>query len=238
MRSLFLGLLFTSALVFDAAAQNARPQFRPSVLGSGSDSLINRIDAKALLAKGQKDGAVMFCAEVAPNGDAVSAWTYRALPDTEALEAELNKALKGVKFTPPIYNYQPAHVLLFATVNFSAVNRPHLQIFLNQDPKELKNANDFISPQPVIGADSGFQGLKPPKDGSPVPLTAVVDLELKVNKDGSMKSVEVLNEDPPLLNYGKAAMENFKNAKFIPAFRAGEAIDSDVALPVSYQPEQ
>ncbi len=79
------------------------------------------------------------------------------MPGTEALQQELEKRLVGAKFTPPIYQYQPVSVLLFGTAIFSAISDPHIQIFLNQDPNEIKAASDFIAPQPVIGGDSQFR---------------------------------------------------------------------------------
>ncbi|MEP6820808.1 MAG: energy transducer TonB [Chthoniobacterales bacterium] len=214
----------------------ARPQFRPAVLGAGSDSLINRIDTNDLLKKGQKDGAVMFAALVSPNGDISSAWTYRPMPGTEALQQELQKRLASAKFTPPIYQYQPVGVLLFGTAIFSAISKPHIQIFLNQDPSELKAASDFIAPQPVIGGDSKFEGLTPPEGGTPVPLTAVVDLRLKVNREGGLEGIEVVGEEPPLLGFAEAAMANFRDAKFIPAFRNGDPDDASVTQPICYKP--
>lgn len=215
----------------------SRPQFRPAVLGTGSDSLVNRIDTAELLKKGQKDGAVMFCAVVAPNGDASTAWTYRAMPGTEALEQELITRLANAKFTPPIYQYQPVTVLLFGTAVFS-VAKPHIRILLNQDPVEIKAASDFISPQPVIGGDSKFDGLTPPESGSPIPLTAVVDLRLKVNRQGELQGVQVLAEEPPLLGFGDAAEADFREAKFIPAFRFGDTDDADVVQPICYKPAE
>ena len=240
MRSILrlLGLLLLVGLAGPAGAQVKRPQFRPAVLGTGPDSLINRIDAEELLKKGQKDGAVMFCAAVAPNGDAQAAWTYRAMPDTDALEEELTKRLEGVKFTTPIYNYQPVGVLLYGTAVFSATDSPHIQIFLNQDPKELKAASDFVAPQPVIGADSKFDGLTPPENESTVPLTAIVDLGLKVNREGQLQELLVLTEEPPLLGYAAAAVADFREAKFIPAFRTGDPDDCDIVQPICYKPAE
>jgi len=237
MRSLlrFHFLLILLGLTVSAHGQAQRPQFRPAVLGSGPESLINRIDAQDLLKKGQKDGAVMFCAVVAKSGEAMAAWTYRAMPETNALEAELEKRLEGVKFTPAIYQHQPVDVLLFATVFFSTA-KPHIRILLNQDAKELKEVTDFIAPQPVFGQDSKFSGLRPPETGPSIPLTAVVDLRLKVDRDGQLNDLQVLGEEPPLLGYGEAATENFRYAKFIPAFRNGDATESEVAQPICYKP--
>jgi hypothetical protein len=238
MRRLLRFLAFFSLFgaAFPAGGQVARPQFRPAVLGSGPASLINRIDAKDLLAKGQKDGAVMFCALVSKTGDANAAWTYRPMPGTEALEAEVNKKLAGVKFTPPIYNYQPVNVLLYGTVIFAESGTNHVRILLNQDPKEIKAASDFIAPQPVIGGDSAFDGLTPPTSGTPIKLTAVVDLQLKVNREGQLQDVQVAGEEPPLLGFADAALADFRGAKFIPAFRDGDRADCDIVQPICYKP--
>ncbi len=200
--------------------------------------MINRIDTAELLKKGQKDGAVMFCALVSPNGDISSAWTYRPMPGTEALQQELQKRLANAKFTPPIYQYQPVGVLLFGTAIFSAANKPHIQIFLNQDPNEIKTASDFIAPQPVIGGDSKFDGLTPPENGTSVPLTAIVDLRLKVNREGGLEGIDVLAEEPPQLGFGEAAVADFREAKFIPAFRYGDPDDASVIQPICYKPAE
>ncbi len=237
----FLGLFLLLGLVLSVHAKEKtntpkRPQFRPAVLGTGPDALINRIDTKSLLAKGQKDGAVMFCAVVLPNGNALASWTYRPMPGTEALQQELEKRLVSVRFTPAIYQYQPVTVLLFGTAVFSATKSPHLQIFLNQDPVELKTASDFIAPQPVTGGDSQFDGLTPPEAGTPVPLTAVVDLSLRVNRQGVLEDARVLAEEPPLLGFGAAALADFSEARFIPAFRLGDPEDATVVQPICYKP--
>jgi hypothetical protein len=231
---IILALVGTAAV---ANAQGARPQFRPAVLGSGPTSLINLINSKELAKKGQKDGAVMFCVLVGPKGDAQSSWTYRGMPGTEALEEELKRRLQEAKFTVPIYNYQPVGVILYGTAIYTTADGiPGVRVFLNQDFREFGEMTDFIGPQPVIGGDSGFKGLVAPEAGSPVPLTAVVDLGLKVSADGKLLDLRVLKEEPPLLGYGDAAMANFRNARFIPAFRSGDPSESDTVLPVCYKP--
>jgi hypothetical protein len=238
MRSIlrFLGFTLFLGLTLSAHGQ-LRVQFRPAVLGRGPDTLINRIDSEALLKKGQKDGAVMFCAIVGKGGEATSAWTYRALPGSSDLENEVEQRLVGVKFTPPIYNHQAVSVLLYGTVIFSAANSPHVRIFLNQDPAEIKAENDFIGPQPVIGGDSKFKGIRLPDPNMPVPVTGIANLSLKVGADGSLQNLQLEGEDPPLLGFGKMALEDFAGAKFIPAFRDGDPTASTTVLPVSYKPQ-
>ncbi|MFN2507992.1 MAG: hypothetical protein ABR589_04385 [Chthoniobacterales bacterium] len=222
-----------------AEAQVQRPQFRPAVLGSAPDSLVNRIDTKELLNQGQKDGAVMFCSVVSKTGEAVTSWTYRAIPGSDALEREVTKRLQETKFAPAIYNYQPVSVLISGTAVFSVVEaKPRLRIFLNQDSRELKEAKDFIAPQPVFGADSKFDGLQAPEGSMRVPLTAIVDVMLKVDGHGKLLDLRVLAEDPPLLGFGAAALADFREAKFIPAFRDGDATESETVFPVCYKPAE
>lgn len=218
-----------------AEAQNARPQFRPAVLGSGPDSLINRIDSQALIKAGQKDGAVMFCSLVNKSGAAVQSRTYRGMPGTGPLEEEIRKKLADAKFIPAIYNHQPVDVILSGTVIFSASAKPHVRIFLNQDPNELKAASDFVAPQPGFGGDSGFTGLDYPGE-LPVPISAVVDLSVSVDKTGKLRNLRVIAEEPPLLGFAQVAQRDLGAASFIPAFRDGDPIESTAVYPVAYQP--
>lgn len=198
--------------------------------------MINRIDPKELGKNGQKDGAVMFCSVVDKSGEAMASWTYKGTPGSGPLEEEVNKRFEGLKFIPAIYNYQPVGVLLYGTVVFSFDGlKPRIRIFLNQDPRELKESKDFIGPQPVIGGESKFDGLTPPQNPS-VPLTAVVGLGLKVDAKGDLQDLQLIGEDPPLLGYGDAALADFREAKFIPAFRDGDPAASDTILPVCYKP--
>ncbi|MGI9086150.1 MAG: hypothetical protein ACR2HH_00160 [Chthoniobacterales bacterium] len=231
----FLAFALCLACTLRAEGQG-RPEFRPAVLGSGPDSLINRIDTEALLKNGQKDGAIMFCSQIDQDGHALASWTYRGSPGSELLEKELMAKLKDAKFPPAIYEHQPVGVLMFASVLFSAENSPHIQIFLNQDGKALQAKADFIGPQPVFGADSKFTGLHWPNVQMPVLLTsAIVDLTINVDEKGNLKDIDVLREEPPLLGFGVSALEEFRDAKFIPAFLSGAVEASATALPVCYK---
>lgn len=218
-----------------ANAQGQRPQFRPAVLASGADSLINRIDTQALVTAGQKDGAVMFCVVVAKTGEAKQSRTYRGMPGTGALEEELRKRLQDTKFVPAIYNHQPVDVILTGTLIFAENSKTHLRLFLNQDPEELKQANDFIAPQPVFGADSAFTGLDYPSEIA-VEVNAVVDLGLVIDANGNPRDMRVLGEEPPLLGFAAVVAQDFAGVKFIPAFRSGDPAECDIIYPVCYQP--
>ena len=219
-----------------AQAQAPRPQFRPAVLGSGPDSLINRIDSEALVKAGQKDGAVMFSSVVRKTGEAVQSRTFRGMPGSGPLEEELRKKLADAKFAPAIYNQQPVDVILSGTVVFSiAEGKPRVRIFLNQDPNELKTAADFIAPQPVFGADSAFTGLDYPAE-LPVPVSAVVDLVINVDATGKLRDLRVLVEEPPLLGFGEIAKQDFVGARCIPAFRDGDPTETTTVYPAAYEP--
>jgi TonB family protein len=215
----------------------ALPEFRPALVGTGPDALINRIDTADLIKKGQKDAAVMFSCLVAPTGNIARSGAYRGTKGSELLERELLKRLGNAKFVPAIYNHQPVIAIFYGTVTFAVVNgKPRLRIFDNQQLEELKKESDFIDPQPYVGPDSKFTGIHYPETGTSVQVTGVVELALNVDARGNLKSMEVVSEEPPLLGFGDAAISDFTGAKFIPAFRNGQPVESSVKIPVFYKP--
>jgi TonB family protein len=213
------------------------PELRPALIGTGPDSLINRIDAADLIKKGQKDAAVMFSCLVAPTGDIVRSGAYRGTRGSELLERELLKRLANGKLIPAIHNHQPVIAIFYGTVRFAVVNgKPRLRIFANQQLDQLDKENDFIGPQPYVGQDSKFTGLHYPDTGSNVAVTGVVELALNVDASGNLQSMQVLSEEPPLLGFGEAAISDFTGAKFIPAFRDRQPVECTVKIPVYYKP--
>jgi len=50
-----------------------------------------------------------------------------------------------------------------------------------------------------------------------------------------LQELNVVSENPPLLGFADAALSDFRNAKFIPAFRDGKPVACDVTLPVFYK---
>jgi TonB family protein len=214
----------------------ALPEFRPALIGSGPNSLINTIDAADLIKKGQKEAAVMFSCLVAPTGDIVRSGVYRGTLHSELLEQELLKRLATAKFIPAIHNHQPVIAVFFGTVKFAVADgKPRLRIFANQQLQELDKETDFIDPQPYVGQDSNFTGIQYPETGSTVKLTGVVELALNVDARGNLENIQVVSEEPPLLGFGNAALSDFGGAKFIPAFRNGQPVESSVKIPVYYK---
>jgi TonB family protein len=239
-----IGLLFTAEL---ASAQTVKiasptptpalPEFRPALVGTGPNSLINTIDTSDLIKKGQKDAAVMFTCLVAPTGDIARSGTYRGTKGSELLEKEVLKRLANAKFIPAIHNHQPVLAVFNGTVTFAAVNgKPRLRVFANQQLDELKKESDFIDPQPYVGQDSQFSGIHYPEVPTTVSLTGAVELAVEVDAAGNLKSMQVVSEEPPYLGFGQAALSDFNGAKFIPAFRSGKPVDSKVTLHVYYKP--
>jgi TonB family protein len=241
-----IGLLLSVELASSQTPQTASPlpsakptlpEFRPALVGTGPDSLINRIDTADLIKKGQKDGAVMFSSLVAPTGDIVRSGAYRGTMGSELLEQELLKRLANEKFIPAIHNHQPVIAIFYGTVTFAVVKgKPRLRIFANQQMDELKKESDFIDPQPYVGQDSKFDGIHYPETGSTVAVTGVAELAVNVDAQGNVKSMHVVSEEPPLLGFGDAAISDFSGAKFIPAFRNGQPVESNVKIPVYYKP--
>jgi len=219
------------------SARPTLPEFRPALIGTAPNSLINTIDTADLIKKGQKEAAVMFSCLVAPTGDVVRSGAYRGTRGSGVLEQELLKRLATAKFIPAVHNHQPVIVVFYGTVKFAVMNgKPRLRIFANQQLSELDKESDFIDPQPFVGQDSKFTGTHYPEVPTTVSLTGTVELEVEVDAAGNLKSMQVVSEEPPFLNFGDAALADFNGAKFIPAFRDGKQVNSKVTLHVYYKP--
>jgi len=239
-----VGLLLSAAL---ASAQTPKPgspspkptlpELRPALVGTAPNSLINAIDTADLIKKGQKEAAVMFSCLVAPTGQIVTSGAYRGTRGSELLEQELLKRLATARFIPAVHNHEEVIAVFYGTVKFALVNgKPRLRIFANQELNEVDKETDFIDPQPYVSQDSKFTGLHYPDTGSTVAVTGVVELALNVDATGNLKNIQVLSEVPPLLGFGDAALTDFDGAKFIPAFRNGQPVESNVKIPVYYKP--
>jgi len=111
-----------------------------------------------------------------------------------------------------------------------------LRIFANQEAEELKKESNFVGPQPFVGKDSKFEGLHYPDDIVQAPVSGIVELAMKVDANGNLQDLRVVSEEPPLLGFRRAAAEDFRVARFIPAFRDGKPIECSITLPVYYEP--
>jgi TonB family protein len=235
MRRLVFLLVFGFALKCSA---EDLPLYRPALIGKSPEAIINRIDEKLLLKAGQKDAAVMFSAGVEKTGELKWSGTYRGTPDSKLLEQEVLRVLANAKMVPAVRNHEAISVVFYGTVLFEVVdNKPRLRIFSNQEESELKKEGDFIGPQLCLGGDSKFSGLHyPSAQQAPLPVDGTVDLWVKIDASGNLQEEKVVKESPPLLGFGDAALDDFANAKFIPAFRDGKPVSCEITLPLYYKP--
>ena len=215
------------------------PIYRPILLGKGPNSLIDRIDTEDLIKKGQKDAQIMFICSVKKNGEMEWSAVYGGTPDSDLLRQEVQRRLSPAsdpRFIPAIYNHRPVDAIYYGTVTFAVVNgKPRLRIFSNQETEELRKEADFIGPQPFFGPESKFSGFHYPNESTPVAVDGVVKLELKIDATGNLQEMKVLSEEPPYLGFADAARGDFRNARFVPAFRDGKPVACDVTLQVFYK---
>ena len=216
------------------------PMFRPVLIGQGPGALINRIDEQDLIRKGQKDALIMFLCMVKKDGEVEWSATYGGTPDSDFLRQELQKRISPAvnpRFIPAVHDHQLVDAFYYGTVTFRVVNgKPRLRIFSNQEAGELEQEHDFIGPQPFFGDGSGFTGLHYPElESGRVPVDGKVQLKMKIDATGNLQEINVVSEEPPLLGFGDAALKDFRDAKFIPAFRDGKPVECEVTLPVLYK---
>jgi hypothetical protein len=215
------------------------PVYRPILIGKGPNSLIDRIDREDLIKKGQKDALISFICSVKKNGEVEWSGVYTGAPDSDLLRQEVQKRLSPAsdpRFIPAIYNHRPVDAIYYGTVTFAVVDgKPRLRIFSNQEAEELRKEADFVGPQPFFGPESKFSGFHYPNESTPVRVDGVVQLGLKIDAIGNLQEVKVVSEKPPFLGFAEAALGDFRNAKFIPAFRDGKPVACDVTLQVFYK---
>src|SRR2546422_1557529 len=248
MRTLAFCLIALLSIVELASAQisvtpseqvAALPMYRPILLGKGPTSLIDRIDTQDLVKKGQKDAQITFICSVKKNGEVEWSGVYTGTPDSDLLRQELQKRLSPAsdpRFVPAVYNHRPVDAIYYGTVTFAVVDgKPLLRIFSNQEAEELKSGHDFIGPQPFFGPGSKFSWFHYPNESTPAGVDGVVQLKLKVDATGNLQDMKILSEEPPSLGFADAARGDFRDAKFIPAFRDGKPVACDVTLGVFYK---
>lgn len=241
MRRFAALLLFVLSACFGARAAQVEvkgqplPMFRPALPGAGPDSLVNRIDTAELIRKGQKDGYIMFSCSVSKTGDVVWSGTYHGTQDTQMLEEEVLRRLDKAKFIPAVYEHQPVEAIFYGTVVFANINgKPRLRFFCNQEIEELKKESNFVSPQPVFGGSSAFDGFHYPED-VPVVMKGFVEVEIEIDAIGVYKIARVTTEEPPFIGFGEAALKDIYLAKFVPAFREGKPVESKTTLRIFYR---
>lgn len=210
-----------------AALQAAEPRFRPALIGNGPKALINLIDTKKLMEKGQGEGLLNFQCLVSTSGQPVNPVTYRSTPGSEALEKEVMSALWSCRFIPAIYDGKLTEVLFLGTVLFIVADgKPHLRIYANQNRDDIAKGSDFIAPQLIPGTRKKISLVQDELGKARIyHEKGIVELSTTVDANGNQKHIRVLSEDPPGFNFGRAELELSWGAKYTPGFRNGRPVD-------------
>lgn len=218
-------LLLLLAFPVEAFAQ-AAPEFRPALLGHHRRSLVNLIDTKALMKRGQGDAVVMFSCVVNAHGFGGWSRCYRGSPDSDLLQKELMARIDQAQFEPAIYKGAKVGVYLSGTANFFVRDgKPHLRIFLNQEEDDLFSGKDFVAPQLAFSpGNPTYKGIFYPPDA---PWQGgVASVELQVDTEGNVQSSRVVYEYPQGKGFGAYVAGPIMKAKFIPGFRNGKRVAS------------
>lgn len=157
---------------------------------------------------------------------------FRAIIVTAICWAWLSPVLGHAEEKP---EFRPA--LVGGTVVFFAgKEKPHLQIYANQDRAEIAQGNDFIAPQLLFGTenwDSVDAELAVARNHL---KNGMVELAFHVDATGKVLHSSVVHEYPPGLNFGDAGLKAFAKARFIPGFRNGKPFECTFQLTEFYHP--
>ena len=217
------------------------PDTLPALIGSGSKSLVNLINTKHLMERGQQHGALFFVARVDPNGYPSYSKVWGTTNETKPLRDEVRERLSQARFVPAICQHRHVWAWFYGTVAFSVVDgKPHLRIFANQELPELQRESDFIAPQPIWFPEKKYDFAKW-KDPSGAwgsedkPVEA--DMLLTVDAAGQVKDVRLERLVPPdKKSYADAALMIFRQRSYLPAYRNGRPVESTTHVKFYFVP--
>lgn len=200
------------------------PEYRPALLGNHPRSLINLINAKGLMKRGQGNGLVMFSCGVNAGGYAFYGVAYRGTPNSDLLRQELVQRIYQAQFEPAVFRHQHVGVYLGGTLVFAIKDgKPHVRIFLNQEEDALKRGRDFIAPQfAFVVSNTKFDGIYYPPEAPG--HEGIVMLHLAVTENGQVTGASIGYEFPTGLKFGAAVASPIRDALFIPGFRDGKRV--------------
>lgn len=230
---LFLPVYVLLCLSLGVASAEELPQFRPALLGSGPNSLVNLIDLDALMKQGQRNAVVRFHCIIAGTGSGYGARVYRATPGSTALKKEiLFKAQTRARFIPAIYKQGNQYVIMYGTVVFFVTNgKPHLRIYLNQEDEDVKRGNDFVGPQLVIRENKSFTGFIYPYRARTKSPHGIVMVRLNISANGEITDAKLVSESPPNFGFADEIMKTVRDVLFIPGYRNGKPVACTVDYP-------
>jgi hypothetical protein len=217
--------VFIGLQIAALSAPAAGHSYRPALVGNGPKSLVNLIDGQKLIEKGQQDGVVMF--DVIVNGSDGSAdlvWCHGPR-EVKLLKTEVQRAALNASFVPALIDGKPVDVAFHGAAIFVVrEGHPYLKIFANQDADELARQTDYIQPQ-LVPDSTDWDAAKPMLEVvRRHARTGHAILSITLEADGKVRDRHLLEEDPPGLNIGAAALKAYANARFVPGFRNGKPV--------------
>jgi hypothetical protein len=199
------------------------PQIRPAMMGSGPDSLVNRIDVNKLFAQGQRDAWVKFDCAILADGLAFGSDFFTASPEARLLKNEVRSRLRHSRFIPAVYNHKRTFAWFSGTVLFVVKDgRPHLRVYAHQDLDIIKSGADFVAPQMISVPNHYYLNFpKAPTGTVRDDAAGVVRVRHSVDANGKTTGVEVISE-PPGSQAGEYLKKALPQADFTPGYRNGK----------------
>ena len=228
MHKLAVSLVALLSIAEFSNLQAAEPRFRPALISNGPNALINLIDTKKLVERGQRDGLLMFTCIVPVDGKVRCYFIYRTTPGSKLLKEEVGTAILRSHFIPAIYNGQRTEVFVIGTVVLlMADGKPHLRIYMNENHDDVAKGNDFIAPQLVENSPDWSLGRYHPAayKAAVNQQNAWVVLSVTADANGNQKDLKVISEDPPGFGLGTVTRNAYAKAKWIPGFHNGRAVE-------------
>ena len=203
-----------------AVAQS--PKLQPALLGNARTSLINSVDVKRLMERGQKDAVVSFTLGVNVWGYGAGL-TYQGSPDSQLLSQELLDAMERSMFIPARYDGHPAGAIINGTAVFAvSKGTPRLRIFLNQDRDHLNRGDDFVGPQwifPLNKDTKWFDYDRYYRDEA-----GMVSVRIDLDGSGKLQNSRVLRVHPARAPFGMEVQEHIAEIIFSPAYLNGKPV--------------
>jgi hypothetical protein len=234
MQKFLLGCALLSLFLVRPVGAEELPDMRPALLGNGPNSLINIIDTKKLMEKGQGDAIVYFSCFVSDNGEGYEMVTYRSTPKSEALAEEAIDKSERSRFIPAVYGHRKRYAEVRGSIVYGVINgKPRLRIYLNQEQEHLKHGDDFISPQWVyLWEKSNLRTMQYPQFGI---YSATVGVKMDLDASGKMKDSKVAFESPAGRGFGETVMKKIRDFTFLPAYQRGKPVASTTTWWLTFQ---
>jgi TonB family protein len=225
LRKMFVWIVLAWLVTAAPLQAEKLPFVRPAFIGSGPHALINLIDTKKLMQKGQGNAALMFVCQVNPNGRTSYRRVYRLTENAQVLKQEVKDQLYRAIFVPAVYNHKKTWAWFYGTVTFVVVEgKPRLRIFANQDPEELAKESDFVAPQSIYVQDHHYEHVTfPEKAFASEDKPGIVEVAITVDETGKLIDAKVLKEESlGDARFAESALKRLKGLRWTPAYRNGK----------------